>query len=99
MFHEACSPYGLSLLVANKHNVAALTEQFRGGRLKPHVFLDLCSACHPTFVDLLKAAAAAGVYTIGEPAKLDQWTYKARAHPKLVETATLTRDSRALLGT
>jgi hypothetical protein len=83
MFHEALSPYGLSLLVANKHNVAALTQDIRGGRLKPHVYLDLCSACDGAFGELLKAAASAGVHTIGDPAKLDTWTYKARAHPEL----------------
>src|SRR3954469_2798526 len=77
LFHEALSPYGLSLLVANKTNVGKLTEEIRAGRIRPHVMLDLCSACHPEFGDLLKAAADAGVYTIGQPAKLEQWTYKA----------------------
>jgi hypothetical protein len=79
MFHEALSPYGLSLLVANKSNVGKLTSEIRSGGIRPHVLLDLCSACHAEFGDLLKTAAAAGVYTIGQPAKLEQWTYKARA--------------------
>jgi len=79
MFHEALSPYGLSLLVANKSNVGKLTEQIRSGGIRPHVLLDLCSACHPEFGELLKTAAGAGVYTIGQPAKLEQWTHKARA--------------------
>jgi hypothetical protein len=85
LFHEALSPYGLSLLVANKHNVHSLTQEIAAGRLKPHVYLDLCSAVDPAFGDLLRAAAGAGVYTIGEPAKLDVWTYKARAQHKLEE--------------
>jgi hypothetical protein len=85
MFHEALSPYGLSLLVANKSNVAKLTTEIGAGKIRPHVLLDLCSACEPAFGELLKAAAKAGVYTIGEPAKLEQWTYKARAQKKLEE--------------
>lgn len=85
LFHDALSPYGLSLLVANKHNVGKLTAEVGAGRIKPHVLLDLCSACHPEFGALLKAAAGAGVHTIGEPAKLEQWTYKARAQRKLEE--------------
>ena len=83
MFHEALSPYGLSLLVANKTNVAKLTTEIAAGKIRPNVLLDLCSACEPAFGELLKAAAKAGVYTIGEPAKLEQWTYKARAQKKL----------------
>jgi hypothetical protein len=78
MFHEALSPYGLSLLVANKHNVAALTGRRPRGRLKP-TLPRLCSACDPAFGELLKAADAAGVHTIGQPAKArPSGPYKAR---------------------
>jgi hypothetical protein len=85
MLHEAMSPYGLSLLVANKTNVAKLTGDYRAGRDRPLVYLDLCSAIAPEFGELLRAAAGAGVYTIGQPALLDQWTYKARAQKRLEE--------------
>jgi hypothetical protein len=88
MFQEAMAPYGLSLLVANKHNAATLTHELRAGTIRPHVYLDLCSAVHPEFGTLLKAAADAGVYTVGHPAKLEQWTYKARAQ-KALEDAGL----------
>src|SRR5436309_11430286 len=74
MFHEALSPYGLSLLVANKTNVGQLTAAYRAGRDLPLVYLDLCSATLPEFGELLKAAAGAGVYAIGRPALLEQWT-------------------------
>ncbi len=83
MFQEAMAPYGLSLLVANKHNVATLTQELRAGTIRPHVYLDLCSAVHPEFGDLLKAAADAGVCAVGHPDKLVQWTYKARAQKPL----------------
>ncbi|HEY7119640.1 MAG TPA: hypothetical protein VH475_23820 [Tepidisphaeraceae bacterium] len=83
MFHQALSPYGLSLLIANKHNVRRLTEDLRHGRIKPHVLLDLCSACEREFGELLRVAAAAGIYTIGQPEKLERWTYKARAQQHL----------------
>src|SRR5207302_631940 len=85
MFHEAISPYGLSLLVANKTNVGQLAANYRAGRDLPLVYLDLCSATLPEFGELLKAAAEAGVYTIGRPALLEQWTYKARAQRPLEE--------------
>jgi hypothetical protein len=85
MFQRALSLYGLSLLIANKHNVGRLIEQARRGRIRPYVYLDLCSAVEPVFGDLLRAMAGAGVYTIGEPAKLEQWTHKARAQKRLEE--------------
>jgi hypothetical protein len=85
MFHRALSPYGLSLLIANRHNVEKLIEAARRGRVRPYVYLDLCSAIEPAFGELLRAMAGAGVYTIGEPAKLEQWTYKARAQKRLEE--------------
>ena len=97
MFQEAMAPYGLSLLVANKHNVASLARELRGGAIRPYVYLDLCSAVHPEFGDLLKAAAAAGVYTVGHPDKLDQWTYKARAQ-KALEQAGLPVPATVLIG-
>lgn len=114
LFHDALSPYGLSMLVANKSNCTALTGQLRAGKFKPRVLLDLCSAVHPEFGDLLKAAAQAGAYCIGEPSKLEAWTYKAAAHPRLVEAGLpvpatvifragdasreLTAEERALVG-
>src|SRR3954470_8961361 len=85
MLQEAMSPYGLSLLVANRTNVAKLTAAYRAGRNTPLVYLDLCSAIAPEFGELLRAAAGAGVYTIGQPELLDQWTYKARAQKRLEE--------------
>jgi hypothetical protein len=85
MLHEALSPYGLSLLVANRNNVRQLTERYRAGRDAPLVYLDLCSAIEPEFGELLRAAAAAGSYTIGRPELLDAWTYKARAQKRLEE--------------
>jgi hypothetical protein len=85
MFHRSLSPYGLSFLIANKYNVDRLIEQTRRGRVRPYVYLDLCSAVEPVFGGLLRAMAGAGVYTIGEPAKLDVWTHKARAQKRLEE--------------
>lgn len=83
MFHEALSPLGLSLLIANKHNVAKLTHEFRAGGLRPVVYLDLCSAVEPAFGELLAAAAGAGVHTVGKPEDLERWTWKARAQEGL----------------
>jgi len=83
MLHEAMSPYGLSVLVANKLNVGQLTRTYRAGRDLPLVYLDLCSAIDPQFGELLEAAAGAGVYTIGNPAILKAWTYKASAQKRL----------------
>ena len=85
MLHEAMSPYALSLLVANKKNVAQLTQAYRAGRDVPLVYLDLCSAIHPEFGELLRAASGAGAYTIGQPEHLQVWTYKARAQKRLEE--------------
>jgi len=85
MFHRALSPLGLSFLIANKHNVQRLIEDTKRGKVQPYVYLDLCSAVQPIFGDLLRAMAGAGAYTIGEPAKLEQWTYKARAQKRLEE--------------
>jgi hypothetical protein len=85
MFHRGLSPYGLSLLIANKHNVHKLTDDARRGRLRPYVYLDLCSAIEPVFGELLRAMHAAGVHTIGQPEKLDKWTHKARAQQSLEE--------------
>jgi hypothetical protein len=85
MLQEAMAPYGLSLLVANRTNVGKLTAAYRAGRDLPLVYLDLCSAIAPEFGELLRAAAGAGAYTIGQPKLLDQWTYKARAQKRLEE--------------
>jgi hypothetical protein len=85
MFQQALWPYGLSLLIANKHNVRKLTEDARRGKVRPYVYLDLCSAIEPAFGELLRAMAAAGVYTIGQPEKLEKWTHKARAQRGLEE--------------
>jgi hypothetical protein len=85
MLQEAMTPYRLSLLVANRINVGKLTAAYRAGRDVPLVYLDLCSAIAPEFGELLRAAAAAGAYTIGQPKLLDQWTYKARAQKRLEE--------------
>jgi len=83
MFHAALSPMGISLLLANKQNVAQLIEKVRKGDLKPYAYLDLCSATNPAFAELLRAFADVGVQTIGDPAKLDIWTWKARAQKRL----------------
>ena len=85
MFQRALSPYGLSLLIANRHNVGRLIEATKRGKVRPYVYLDLCSAIEPIYGELLRAMAAVGVYTIGEPARLEQWTYKARAQKRLEE--------------
>jgi hypothetical protein len=85
MLHEAMSPLGLSMLVANRLNVAQLTRDYRAGRDTPRVYLDLCSAIEPEFGELLKAASHAGAYTIGHPELLETWTYKARAQKRLEE--------------
>ncbi|HSI32643.1 MAG: hypothetical protein ACAI43_14010 [Phycisphaerae bacterium] len=83
MFYKACSAYGVSMLLANKHNVRELAAQAKAGKIRPHVYLDLCSATNKEFGELLKAFAGAGVYTIGSPEKLDLWTWKARAQKPL----------------
>lgn len=64
MFHEAMSPYGVSLLIANKGNLAALIEQVRAGKVKPHVYVDLCSAKNAEFGELAKAATETGVFSV-----------------------------------
>ncbi len=64
MLHEAMSPYGVSLLIAGKGNLAALIEQVRAGKVKPHVYLDLCSAKNAEFGELSKAVAGAGVFSV-----------------------------------
>ena len=64
MLHEAMSPYGVSLLIANKGNLAALIEQMRAGKVKPHVYLDLCSAKNAEFGELSKVAAGAAVFSV-----------------------------------
>ncbi len=83
MFHQALSPLGLSLLLANKHNASDIAAKVKSGQLRPHVYLDLCSATNPQFTELLRTCAAAGIHSIGDPAKLDIWTWKARAQKKL----------------
>lgn len=85
MFHEAVSPLGISLLLVNKWSVERVLQRVRAGRLKPYIYLDLCSATNPNFAELLKAFADAGVQTIGDPAKLALWTWKARAQIGLEE--------------
>jgi hypothetical protein len=69
MLHEAMSPYVVSLLIANQANLAPLTEQVRAGKVKPHVYLDLCSAKHAEFGALLKAATEAGVFAVNASPK------------------------------
>jgi hypothetical protein len=66
MLHEALSPYGVSLLIANEANVAALSAEMRTGKVQPHVYLDLCPAPN---AELSDAAAEAGVFAINGSAK------------------------------
>lgn len=69
MLHEAMSPYGVSLLIAGKGNLAALIEQMRAGKVKPQVYLDLCSAKNAEFGELSTAVAGAGVSSVNASAK------------------------------
>jgi hypothetical protein len=83
LFHEAMSPYGLSILLVNQSNVDRVIAEVQRGWLQPHVYLDLASTTHPRFNDLALAAAAKGVYVIDDPDGLTNWTYKATSHVRL----------------
>jgi len=87
LFHEAMAPYGLSVLLVNDHNVERMIRDVEGGRVVPHVYLDLCSRPGSRHEQLLNAAAKAGAHTLRNPAH-EKWTLKAYAHP-LLEQAGL----------
>jgi hypothetical protein len=83
LFHEAMSPYGLSVLLVNQSNVDRVIAEVERGWLQPHVYLDLASTTHPRFNDLALAAAGKGVYVVDDPEGLTEWTYKATSHVRL----------------
>ncbi len=82
LFHEAFAAMQLSVLLVNKSNVHDVFRRVRGGRIRPHVYLDLSSRPGDVFEQLLYAAHGGGAYAIRHPERTD-WIYKARAHPLL----------------
>jgi hypothetical protein len=82
-FHEAMSPYGLSVLPVNMSNVDRAMADIQRGWLRPFVYLDLASTTVPRFNDLLVTAARHGVYVIDHPDGLTDWTFKANSHQRL----------------
>ena len=82
IMHRAMSAYGLSCLLINQSSVGQTLDRVRRGRLKPLVYLDLCSRPGDVFTDLLRALAGQGAHTLCDPAAL-RWTFKAYAHPRL----------------
>jgi hypothetical protein len=83
LFHDAMSPYGLSVLLVNQTNVDRVIAEVERGWLQPYVYLDLASTTQPRFNDLALAAAKKGVYVVDDPNDLTTWTYKATSHVRL----------------
>jgi hypothetical protein len=79
---EAMAARGLSSLLVNRHNVDRAIADVRKGRLRPHLFLDLCSRPGDPFYELLEAMSAAGVHALCDPKTLP-YTFKAFSHPAL----------------
>ncbi len=88
IFQRACDPYGLSLLLVNSKNRDHVAHQLQTGWMRPHLYLDLCSAVEPAFWELLNIASRAGIHTVADPAIQPTWTIKATAQP-LLEAAGL----------
>jgi hypothetical protein len=82
IMQEAMAAYGLSSLLVNKSSVEQTLQAVRKGRLKPHLYLDLCSRPGDPFYALLEAMAAVGVHTLCDPKSLP-YTFKAFSHPPL----------------
>src|SRR5258706_8912575 len=83
MFHEAMSPYGVSVLLVNQSNVDRVIAEIDRGWLQPHVLLDLASCINPRFNDLANAASKQGIYVIDDPRDINTWTLKSSSHPRL----------------
>ena len=106
--------YGLSLLPVNDVNLDRVRRDVSRGLLRPHVFLDLCSAEDESYLNLLQVCADQGIYPIGDPATMLTWTTKATSHSRLEQAGfplpptvilkrsdadrELTVDERRLLG-
>jgi hypothetical protein len=82
IMQEGCAAHGLSSLLVNKTSVRQTIAAIRKGKLKPLVFLDLCSRPGDEFYELLEVMAAAGVHTLCDPKTLP-YTFKAVSHPAL----------------
>jgi hypothetical protein len=82
IMHEAMSGYGLSCLLVNNSSIEQAHEAVRKGRLRPLVYLDLCSEPGNRFYELIHAMADRGVQTFCDPKTL-HWTLKADSHGKL----------------
>src|SRR5687767_10213191 len=60
VMHRALSTYGLSCLLVNQSSVERTIESVRKGRLRPLVYLDLCSRPGDRFHTLLQTMSAVG---------------------------------------
>ncbi len=79
IMHEAMSAYGLSILLVNESSVEAVTQEIDGGRLRPHVYLDLSSRPGDVYEKLLYKASQAGARAIRNPDHT-KWVLKADLH-------------------
>jgi len=77
--HRAMSRYGLSTLLVNRQNVDRVLRLARLGRIRPAVFLDLCSTRNDPYEQLLHTLADQGVHTLRDPSQT-KWIVKASAH-------------------
>jgi hypothetical protein len=82
IMHHAMAAYGLSCLLVNNSSIEQAHQEVRKGRLRPLVYLDLCSEPGNRFYELIFAMADKGVHTFCDPKTLP-WTLKADSHGKL----------------
>jgi hypothetical protein len=82
IMHQCMAARGLSCLLVNRSNVDRTIASVRKGRLRPLVYLDLCSRPGDPFYALLETMSAAGAHTVCEP-RLIPMTLKAVSHPAL----------------
>jgi hypothetical protein len=82
IMHEAMASRGLSCLLVNSSSVERTIASVRKGRLRPLVYLDLCSRPGDTFYALLEAMSETGVHSVCDP-RLIPMTLKAVSHPAL----------------
>jgi hypothetical protein len=71
VLHEALSPLGVSLLVAAGEMAGALAEEVRGGKIRPHVLLNISSGAQ--VAELMKAAEGAGICVVNDASKRAEW--------------------------
>jgi hypothetical protein len=91
LLHEALSPLGVSLLVATEQTAAALADEVRAGKIRPHVLLNVSSGGQ--FAELMKAAEGAGICVINDASKRAEWCAGESSLEKFGEAGLAVRSS------